>query len=98
LKTKFVKKPGGTGLFSFFVAVLFCAPRRASLPRPYFYGRYVGKRAQESHDRRDELMPAIARARFRNSKRECAARFDRRAGLPCSDEQKKTRLRSHLSA
>jgi hypothetical protein len=42
---KFVKKPGIAGLFSFSVVVLFCATRRASFRRPYFYGRYVGKRA-----------------------------------------------------
>jgi hypothetical protein len=42
---KFVKKPGRAGLFSFLVVVLFRTPRRASFLRPYFYGRYVGKRA-----------------------------------------------------
>jgi hypothetical protein len=43
---KFVRKPGSAGLFSF---VLFRAPRCASFLRPYFYGRYAGKRAQEIH-------------------------------------------------
>jgi len=41
------------------------------------------------------LMVAHA---LKNDNRNCAATFGTAAGLPCSDEQKKSRLRSHLSA
>ena len=44
------------------------------------------------------LMAAIDRAGFRKSNRDGATALKALPGLPCSDEQKKTRLRSHLSA
>jgi hypothetical protein len=44
------------------------------------------------------LMPVIDRAGFGNSNRDGVAPSRRASGLPCSDEQKKTRLHSHLSA
>jgi hypothetical protein len=44
------------------------------------------------------LMPLIDATHFPKSNRYRAALFNAYAGLPCSDEQKKTRLRSHLSA
>jgi hypothetical protein len=44
------------------------------------------------------LMPLIDGTHFPKSNRYRAALFNAYAGLPCSDEQKKTRLRSHLSA
>jgi hypothetical protein len=44
-------------------------------------------------------MPAIvARARFVNSNTRRALTLQTNAGLPFADDQKKTRLRSHLSA
>jgi hypothetical protein len=44
------------------------------------------------------LMPTIDRAGFSKSNRDSATALKEPAGLPCFDEQKKTRLRSHLSA
>jgi hypothetical protein len=44
------------------------------------------------------LMPVIDGTHFPKSNRYRAALFNAYAGLPCSDEQKKTRLRSDLSA
>jgi hypothetical protein len=44
------------------------------------------------------LMAAVDRAGFRKSNRAGATALKEPAELPCSDEQKKTRLRSHLSA
>jgi hypothetical protein len=44
------------------------------------------------------LMAAVDRAGFRKSNRDGATAFKEPVELPCFDEQKKTRLRSHLSA
>jgi hypothetical protein len=43
-------------------------------------------------------MRIDARPHFANSNREGASASQSLSGLPSSDEQKKTRLRSHLSA
>jgi hypothetical protein len=43
-------------------------------------------------------IAALDRRCFRNSNCDCAAALNSAEGLPSFDEQKKTRLRSHLSA
>jgi hypothetical protein len=43
-------------------------------------------------------MPPDDRARFENKQSQLRHNVQHAAGLPYSDEQKKTRLRSHLSA
>jgi hypothetical protein len=45
-----------------------------------------------------DLMQLDARPRFSNSNRDDARMLQDGSGLPYSDDQKKTRLRSHLSA
>jgi hypothetical protein len=45
-----------------------------------------------------KLIPVIDRPRFRNSKRDRTRTLQAASGLPSSDDQKKWRLRSHLSA
>jgi small subunit ribosomal protein S20 len=74
---------------------------------PYFYGMLDAERIRSMRDSGMPSMSAlllgsddvvIARAQFWNSNRHGVTLFKLGAGLPCPDEQKKTRLRSHLSA
>jgi hypothetical protein len=47
---------------------------------------------------RADLMRLDTRPSFANSNIDCASALQSTSGLPSSDEQKKTRLLSHLSA
>jgi len=95
---KFVKRPGHCRAFSFCRRIASPPAACKFLVCPYFY--LVPFRAvhlcglSKPLSAKKILMPVIDRAAF-----ETATRLHGRiAGLPFSDEQKKTRLRSHLSA
>jgi hypothetical protein len=100
IKKIFVKKPGSAGLFLFYL-VAFVRQLEHFLFVPRFalgdsiICRMAGLRNLGG---RAFVDPAIVRARFGNSNRDNAAPPERPSGLPCSDDQKKTRLHSHLSA
>ena len=65
---------------------------------PYFYGRYVRRRAWQVDDGDEDIDAGSLIGGFRKSDRDCATAFSSPAGLPLFDEQKKSRVRSHLSA
>jgi hypothetical protein len=88
----FARKPGSAGLF-LFVPVLHRGPRSKFLR----IGIPAGPMSQGGLANSPWPL-RIDPAALKIDDRGRATTFNSVAGLPCSDEQKKTRLRSHLSA
>jgi hypothetical protein len=59
---------------------------------------YARKRAEEVGDSHDDVDAGYRAGAILKWQLLFARALNGAAGLPCSDEQKKTRLRSHLSA
>jgi hypothetical protein len=95
-KKIFAKKPGSAGLL-FFVPVLHRGLRTKFL-RIVFPPALCRKAGLRIHRGRYQLMPPDDPGCFENKQSRLRHNVHRATGLPCSDEQKKSRLRSHLSA
>jgi hypothetical protein len=91
------KSPATPGFFRFTVVNACGIPAR-SVFLPTQSCPYASERAYAAADRDNKFYNRVDRAYFQNSNRYRAALLSSVAGLPCSDDQKKTRLRSHLSA
>jgi hypothetical protein len=69
------------------------------LPARIVTASYARKRAEEVGDSHDDVDAGYRAGAILNWQLRFARALNgAAAGLPCSDEQKKTRLRSHLSA
>jgi hypothetical protein len=97
----FVKSPAVPGFFFLYSSFLRSGGTRNSCA-PYFYRGnfplYAMTRNWEARYGNRDTLQMIARAVFLKSNHSLAAMTQHASGLPSSDEQKKTRLRSHLSA